>query len=173
MRSRLRRVWAWTHTHEGRKLIRFTSVSVISTGVSYGFIVLFYGTRFIPNEVWATVCGNVVATVPSYQLNRTWTWGKRGRSHLTREVLPFWSLSALGISFSVAGAFLARHLINTHHWDHLLNTFVLASFNVVSFAIFWVLKLWLFNRIFRWDPLKSIDEHLTTEESAVGGPPAS
>ena len=161
------RLWAWAHTHEGRKLIRFTSVSAISTVVSYLVIVLVFGLRWIPNEVYATIFGNCVATVPSYQLNRTWTWGKRGRSHWRKEVLPFWSMSLLGIGFSTLGAFYARHLIATHHWAHLLNTFVVASFNIVSFAVFWVLKLWIFNRIFHVDTMAEMDAHLNDEEHAA------
>jgi putative flippase GtrA len=169
--SRIEAAKAWSHTHQGRKLIRFTSVSVISTAVSYLVIFVVYELRWIPNEVYATIFGNAVATVPSYQLNRNWTWGKHGRSHLVKEVIPFWSLSGLGISVSVGGAFLARHLISSHpHWAHLFDAFLLSSFNVLSFAIFWVLKLWLFNRIFKLDPLASIDAHLTSEEHSVGRP---
>lgn len=164
--SKLKRLWAWLHTHRGRIVVRFTSVSVISTIVSYSVIFLLYGTKLVSNEVWATVLGNVFATFPSYWLNRTWTWGKRGRSHLQKEVVPFWAMSLLGIAVSVAGAVLARHLIHTHHWGHLFNTFVLSSFNIVSFAVFWVLKLWLFNRIFGVDTFRSMDEHLSQEERA-------
>lgn len=164
MRPRLEKAWAWAHTHEGRKMVRFTSVSVISTFVSYFFIFLFVGTGWVANEIEATVFGNLIATIPSYQLNRSWTWGKRGRSHIRKEVLPFWAMSLMGIAFSTFGATLVRNFDETHHVHHLLAAFVVATVNVVSFAIFWVLKLWVFNRIFHVDTLKDMDAHLAEEE---------
>ena len=56
------------------------------------------------------VFANAVATFPSYWLNRNWAWGKSGRSHLMKEVVPFWVMSAFGIAFSIVGASVARHL---------------------------------------------------------------
>ena len=128
-------------------------------------IILFYGLKLIKGEVWATLAGNVVATFPSYYLNRTWTWAKRGKSHLRKEIIPFWTMSLLGIGFSTILAFVARHVVQTHHWHHLVNTLIVVIVNLVSFAIFWVLKLKVFNRIFRVNELAEIDEHLTLEES--------
>jgi putative flippase GtrA len=165
--SRLQRVWEWAHTHEGRKLVRFTSVSAISTVVSYACITVFVGTGWVSDAVTATIYGNLIATIPSYQLNRSWTWGKKGRSHIRREVIPFWSMSALGIAFSTFLAMYARDLINTHHLHHLIAGFLTSSFNLVSFGIFWLLKLWLFNRIFKVDVLADMDEHLSLEERAA------
>lgn len=166
VKTRLEKAWAWAHTHQGRKIVRFTSVSVISTLVSYCFIFLFVGTGWVSNEVEATIFGNLIATIPSYQLNRTWTWGKRGRSHIRNEVIPFWAVSLLGIAFSSFGAILAQHLVHAHHLHKLLAAFIVATFNVFSFAVFWVLKLWFFNRIFHVDVLKEMDEHLSLEEQA-------
>lgn len=165
MRQRLNDLIAWSKTHEGRKLIRFTSVSVISTIVSNATLFIVYGLKIIKGEVYATVFGNLVATLPSYYLNRTWTWGKTGRSHLRREIIPFWSMSLLGITFSMLGAEYARHLVHAHpHWMHLVKTIVVVGANFVSFAVFWVLKLKVFNRIFHVNELHDVDEHLTVEE---------
>lgn len=167
MTKRLKALWAWAHTHQGRKVIRFTSVSVISTIVSNVVLALVFGLKWIPNEVEATLFGNLVATVPSYQLNRTWTWGKRGRSHFRKEIVPFWSMSLAGIAFSTIGASLARHEDATHHWSHLVKTGVVSGANLMSFVVFWFLKMWVFNRIFHVNDLAEMDEHLTAEEAAA------
>jgi putative flippase GtrA len=165
MPTPLRRALDWSHTHKGRKLIRFTSVSAVTTAVSFTSISVLYGFRIIHGVMWATLAGNLIATLPSYYLNRTWTWGKHGRSHLTKEILPFWGMSGLGIGVSMIGAAWARHEVHTHHWSHLVNTGLVSFTNVVSFGLFWVLKLLVFNRIFRVHPLEAMDEHLTEEES--------
>ena len=156
---------AWSKTHEGKKLIRYTASSVITTAVSFTSIVVLYGFKIIPGVVWATLAGNVIATLPSYHLNRLWAWGKRGRSAFRAEIVPYWTLAFLGIAFSQIGAFWVRSMVHSHHWNHLFNTALVAGVNLVSFAIFWVLKLVVFNRIFHFDKLKAVDEELTIEES--------
>lgn len=145
-------------------MIRFTSVSVVSTVVSIAVISIVYGFKIIKGEVEATLFGNLVAAFPSYRLNRRWTWGKSGRSHLVKEVLPFAAMTAMGIGVSLLGASYARHLVHSHHWNHLLNTGIVVGANLTSFAIFWVLKLIVFNRIFRVDEVAEIDEQLHLEE---------
>jgi len=165
VKTRLRALYDWLHTHEGRKLFRYTMVSVISTLVSIIVIAIVYGAAHLWTEVPSTIFGNAVATFPSYWLNRKWAWGKHGRSHLLKEVLPFWALAAAGIAFSIIGASLARHLGHSWHLHHLEQTALVEVANVLSFAVFWVVKLLLFNRIFRFQ-LEEFDEHLTAEEQA-------
>ena len=164
MQTRVRAFYDWLHTHEGRKLFRYTMVSVISTAVSLFVITMVYGVLHVWTEVPSTIFGNAVATFPSYWLNRQWAWGKSGRSHFVKEVLPFWVMAALGIAFSIIGAALA-HRIGVHFkLGHLELTVVVLVANIISFALFWVVKLLVFNRLFKVE-LEEFDEHLTAEES--------
>ena len=82
-------------------------------------------------EVESTIFGNVVATFPSYWLNRKWAWGKHGRSHFMKEVVPFWVMAALGIAFSIVGAALARHIAIKYNLDHFETTVLVLVANVV------------------------------------------
>jgi putative flippase GtrA len=165
VQSRLRQFYAWLHTHEGRKLFRYTMVSVISTAVSLVVIAMVYGVLHVWTEVPSTIFGNVVATFPSYWLNRRWAWGKSGRSHFWKEVAPFWMMSALGIAFSIIGASLARHVGHTHHFGRFEQTVLVEAANVLSFGVFWIIKLLIFNRLFKIE-LEEFDEHLAAEEAA-------
>ena len=163
MSERIRRLWAWLHTHEGKKIFRYSMVSVISTACSFTVLLVAKGFIWKSATVPDTIFANGVATFPSYWLNRSWAWGKSGRSHLTKEVVPFWVISAVGIAFSMIGATLVRTYGPVHH--HFEQTVLLLAANVVSFGIFWVLKLILFNRIFHVpDLLEEIDEHIDIEE---------
>jgi putative flippase GtrA len=157
----------WSKSSRARRLIRYTLVSVASSVTSIVVIAIVYGFRIIPNEIGATLFGNLVATIPSYNLNRKWTWGKTGRSHLRKEIIPFWAIAALGIAFSVLGATYARHLVHTHHWSHLANTAIVVGANFASFAIFWVLKLAVFSRIFHHDGLIESMDPLAAGETPV------
>ena len=122
MRTRIDSFLAWSKTHQGKKLIRYTASSVITTGVSFTAIFILYGLKIIPGVIWATLAGNVIATLPSYHLNRLWAWGKRGPSAFRKEIVPYWSLAFAGIAFSQIGAFTARGIVRSHHWSHLANT---------------------------------------------------
>ncbi|HSS08396.1 MAG TPA: GtrA family protein, partial [Acidimicrobiales bacterium] len=60
------------------KLIRYATVSAISTAVSLTIL----GTLVATNATtagWANVVATAVGTVPSFELNRRWVWKKRGR----------------------------------------------------------------------------------------------
>jgi putative flippase GtrA len=163
MAGTLQRANAWAHTHEGRKLIRYTAVSGISTICSFTVLFFWFGVFKIWTQVPSTIFANAVATIPSYYLNRTWAWGKSGRSHLMREVVPFWTMSALGIGVSIIGAKFAKVIAVHHHLPHWEATALLLIANVASFGVFWVLKLLLFNKLFHFE-LEEFDEHLTEEE---------
>lgn len=136
--------------------------------VSVLVITVIYGLKIVRSEVEATLIGNIVGAIPSYTLNRRWTWGKTGPSHFRKEVLPFAVMAFLGIAFSMVGAAFAKHLVHTHHWSHLINTGIVDSANLASFAIFWVLKLIVFNRIFHVNEEAEIDAHLFAEEQTPG-----
>jgi putative flippase GtrA len=155
---------AWSKTHQGKKLIRYTLTSVITTGVSLVAILVTYGFHIIPGVFGATLFGNVLAIFPSYYLNRVWAWGKRGKSHFRNEVVPYWSMAFLGIAFSLLGALWVKHLVHTHQWSHLVDTGLVAGVNLLCFAIFWVLKMLVFNKIFHTDKLRDIEVHLEHEE---------
>jgi putative flippase GtrA len=160
----IERLVLWLNTKEGKKLFRYSMVSVISTGVSFTVLFLVYGVGRLWTEVPSTVFANVVATFPSYWLNRNWAWGKSGRSHLVREVIPFWVMSSLGIAFSIVGAAIARDVGIGH--SHLVRTALVLFANVMSFGIFWVAKLMVFNRVFHVPSLRDeIGEHLEHEEA--------
>ncbi len=163
-------VIAWSRSHQGRKLIRFTLSSVITTCVSLITILIVYGFHIISGIIGATLFGNVVAIVPSYYLARAWAWGKRGRSHWRKEVLPYWAMSFAGIAFALLGADWVKHIVHDHHLHHLMSTVLVAGMNLASFAVFWVLKVLLFNKIFHTNRLEDIDEHLKEEEVKQGAP---
>jgi putative flippase GtrA len=164
----LERFWLWLNSKEGKKILRYSTVSVISTGVSFTVLFLVYGVGRVWTEVPSTVFANAVATFPSYWLNRNWAWGKSGRSHLVKEVIPFWVMSAVGIAFSIVGASIARH-IGAHSTNYVYKTALVLGANLASFGIFWLAKLALFNRLFHVPSLlEEIGEHI--EEEAEEAP---
>ncbi len=155
---RAEHVWQKRHTPEATQLIRYTMVSVVSTIVSFGVLALVFGVLHLWGEVGSTVFANAAATAPSYYLNRRWVWKKSGRSHVMREMVPFWIMAAVGITVSIGGASVARHIGITHHLSHVQQTAVVLIANVASFGLFWILKYMLYNRLFHVHPVEELDE---------------
>ncbi len=162
-------VWQKRHTPQGQHLIKYSMVSVISTVVSFGVLFLVFGVFHLWGEIGSTVFANVVATVPSYYLNRSWVWGKSGRSHLMKEIVPFWAMSAIGIVVSIGGAAIARHIGTANHLNHAEQTAIVLLANLLSFGLFWVLKFLLFNRLFHVHALEELDEAVEAEIAAEPG----
>lgn len=162
LRDAVLRLWRLYQTPHGRKLFRYTMVSAISTVVSFAVLGIVYGVLRLWSEVPSTLFANVVATVPSYYLNRNWAWGKSGRSHLTREVLPFWGMALSGILFSIFTATEARHLSDVHHLHHFGRTVLVLGANLAAFGVLWVLKFLLFNKLFHVHPLEDAEELVET-----------
>jgi putative flippase GtrA len=156
--TRAEHLWEKRDTPEARKLFRYTMVSVVSTAVSFVTLGVVFGLLHLWGEVASTVFANVVASVPSYFLTRNWVWGKTGRSHLVKEIIPFWVMSGLGIAFSIVGAAIAKHIGKVYHLSHLEQTVVVLVANVLSFAVFWVAKYLVFNRIFKVHPVEELDD---------------
>jgi putative flippase GtrA len=157
---------AWTKSSEGRKLIRYTLGSVYTTIFSQSVIFITYGFHLISGVIGATLFANVLATLPSYHLNRRWAWSKSGASHWRKEILPYWGIAFTGIAFSTIAAFGTKYLIHHHtSWTHLVDTCLVALVNLISFVIFWILKMLVFNRIFHIDTMGHGVAHATLEKA--------
>ncbi|MHB1504140.1 MAG: GtrA family protein [Acidimicrobiales bacterium] len=149
----VRRLWDLYHQPTGKKLFRYAMVSVISTGVAQFTLFMVFGVLRVWSAVPSNVFANAVATVPSYYLNRNWAWGKSGRSHVLREVLPFWVLSFAGMTLSIVTVGIAQDWGHSEHFGHLELSVMVNGANLLAFALLWVLKFMIFNRMFRVAPL--------------------
>jgi putative flippase GtrA len=148
MRGAVRRLWEMAKTPEGLKVIRYTSVSAIAALTSIMVLALTFGVLKLGTEVWCTLFANIVAGIPAYILNRRWVWGKRGRSHLWREIIPFWVMSLSGIGLALLTSSLAHNFADNHHLQHLARTLLVEGANIAAFGTLWFLKFLILNRLF-------------------------
>jgi putative flippase GtrA len=148
MRQKLIQLWRFARTPEGLKMVKFTMVSVISALTSLTVLAIVYGALRLWSEVPSVLFANLVAGIPSYLLNRQWVWGKSGRSHLVKEILPFAVISVTGIGFSLFTAHLAHDYAISHHLHHLVRTVLVLGTNIASFGALWLVKFAILNRLF-------------------------
>jgi putative flippase GtrA len=136
------------------KLMKYASVSIISTVVSQFVLFMVFGVLRLLPAVEANLVANVVATVPSYILNRRWVWGKGGKSHFMREVVPFWVLSFVGLAFSTLAVWAADSLAHHFGLSHAATSILVNAANLLSFGILWVVKFVAYEKIFHMAPVE-------------------
>ena len=140
-----------------QKLWRYGTVSVITTFVSLGCLYLFYrvlavdrldlGGWRLSSAGTANVYATAIATIPSYYLNRTWAWGKNGRSHFWKEVAPFWVIAAISLVLSTVVVGLASREAHRISSSHEVQTMLVELGNLATYGAMWVGKYFLFNRV--------------------------
>ncbi len=120
-------------------------VSVVSVAVNQlALFVLF--TAFHWTARSANILACFLAGIPSYYLNRSWAWGKSGRSHLWKELVPFWALAFLGLAFSTWAAGFAETTAKELTDSRLLQGISVNFAAFLAFGVLWVGKFVIFHK---------------------------
>jgi putative flippase GtrA len=128
------------------RLGRCMSVSVITTALSLALIVV--GTTALGlTPMTANVLATAIATVPSYSLNRRWTWARRDRSDPWREVFPFWVLSFCGLALSTVTVGIADSWASRLHLVPVLHTGTILVGHLGGFGLLWSAQFVLLDRV--------------------------
>ena len=128
----------------GQTFLKYSAVSVISVAINLVLLVFAFGVLG-----WSAAPANIfavgISAIPSYYLNRAWAWGKRGRSHWLKEVIPFWALAFLGwVISTLAVAVVESHVHGLHH---AVQSIVLQLTTIGAFGVLWVVKFVIFNEL--------------------------
>ncbi len=121
----------------GRKLLRYAGVSCVGVTVGQTLLFLFYAV-FGLGAVVANTSAVVLATIPSYVLNRAWVWAKFGNHRLTTGILPFWGMALLGLAISN----VLVHQVE-QRWDAWI---LVNGANLLAFGSLWIAKYVLLDR---------------------------
>ena len=119
---------------------------MVAVVVSEICLILFNGV--VGMSAWvSSSLATAIAAMPNYYMNRKWAWGKNGRSHVLKEVLPFWALAFAGWALSTYSVYLMEHYAKQHHFAHGLTTALVAIVYIAAFGILWVGKFIIFNKL--------------------------
>jgi len=119
------------------KGLRYVLVSVVNVLVGGGLLVIL---QHWMDPVEANIAGVAVSAIPAYYMNRAWVWGKRGKSHWKKEVLPFWIFTGLGLLLSTIAIHFAQ--------DHTDNRFVILFVQLCAFGVLWVIRFFVLDKLF-------------------------
>jgi putative flippase GtrA len=127
------------------RLRRCASVSVVTTVLSLVSLVVMttFGVAAVPANVMTTT----LATIPSYQLNRRWTWNRTGSSNLWREVVPFWAMSFAGLAASTVTVGIADRWAVGAHITGVLHTGTILAGHLGGFALLWLVQFAILDRV--------------------------
>lgn len=130
-----------------RRFLRYSSVSVVSTTISLSGLYIFFRVLHIGTATDSNLLATAIASVPAYYLNRTWAWGKSGRSHVFREVVPFWIITILGVVLSTTAVHFAAVEAKSHHLSKGGETLAVEFANFFTYGVLWFAKFSFFNRV--------------------------
>jgi putative flippase GtrA len=146
MPSLVSRARAFRSTDHFKRLWKYASVSIISTAVTQVVLFSTYHVFKLGTAIECNIVATVCASVPAYYLNRNWTWGKSGRSNIWREVVPFWSISFVGLVLSTVAVGVAAHNADRISHGSLERAIIVNCANLVTYAFIWTGRYMVFNR---------------------------
>ena len=133
------------------KGLKYSMVSVFN--VIFGQTLLTIFLHIGVNKAEANAAAVIISAIPAYYMSRAWVWGKRGKSELKREVLPFWIFVFIGLLLSTVGVGLVAHFYAAPKDASFFAPAKLAA-NVASllaFGVLWVIRFFWMDKAFHLD----------------------
>jgi putative flippase GtrA len=127
-----------------RRMYRYAAGSVICFGVSEAtFVALFW--PHVLGARGASIAASIAGIIPGYPLNRSWTWGRKGKSDLWREVVPYWATAL--ISTAVAAFVIGAVNAAFGEYSRDVRTAINATAYLVTYGVIFVAKYLLFDLV--------------------------
>ena len=117
--------------------LRYALVAAVNVIVGQTLLLALQGAM---GPSWANVLAVGLSSVPAYYMNRAWVWGKRGKSHWTKEVLPFWLFTAAGLLLSTIAIWIVHRFTDAK--------LVINFIQLVAFGILWVIRFFVLDKLF-------------------------
>jgi len=131
------------------KGLKYSMVSVVNVIFGQALIIGFQNGVHLGRSK-SNALAVIISAVPAYYLSRLWVWGKRGKSELRREVIPFWIFVGIGLLVSTfAVTLLNQWWLHTHSDD--MPKWLTNFTNLGSFGVLWVIRFFWMDRAFHLD----------------------
>ena len=129
------------------KVLRYAAGSVLATVCSeVAFLVLYGGVH--STAAVASVVGWLAGALPNYWLNRTWTWGRRGRPSLLREVLPYVAIILATVVIAVVTTSYVDGALTDSQTSSALRVGAVGGTFLGVYAVVFVLRFFLLDQLF-------------------------
>lgn len=136
----------------GTRMFRYAAGSVVATVCSEAMFLLVYGV-FHGGSVGASVLGWFAGAVPNYFLNRSWTWGRKGRHDLRREILPYAAIVLVTVGLASLTTHAAGVLVPRLTSTHWLQVGVVGAVYLATYGVLFTARFMLLDRLFGRGPV--------------------
>ncbi len=141
------RIIQYLKSKQGATLMKYAASSVITTVLTWVIIIITFDIMKILSAGASSFVASACMIPPSYYLNRKWAWGKSGKSHLWKEIVPFWVIALTGLALAtVSGeyaAVLAHHITKSRN----VATLFVGAANFMSYGILWSIRFVILNKL--------------------------
>jgi len=137
--------WRAPSSRLGIRFSKFTAGSAVSTTVSQLVLTTTYGWIGV-GATLATVLAFVAGAVPAFLINWHWTWGRRGRPALVREVMPYLMITIGGGFAATSLTAVAERLVVPLATGRVWQTVVVDAAYLASYGVLFVVKFALLDR---------------------------
>jgi len=129
------------------RVLRYGAGSVVATVCSQTTFLVLYGP-LAASTTLASVCAWFAGAVPNYWLNRSWTWSRRGRPSLRRELLPYAAIIAGTLGLAIVATAAGAAALDGTSVSHGARTFLVAGIYFSVYAVMFVFRFLMFDRLF-------------------------
>lgn len=129
-----------------RRLVRYGAVSVISSLIGLGVLGVLVGVRGT-SAGWANVISTTVAAIPSFELNRRWSWQSRSGRAKVDQVVPFFVMTFLGLGLSTYVVHWAGLIATEHELHRFHRTVAIESASLGTWAALWLVQYLILDRL--------------------------
>ena len=129
------------------RITKYFVGSVLSGVVSAITFVATFGPGFLGSK-GASLTASATGAIAGYFLNRNWTWGRRGRAHFRKEVVPYWTTVVLTAIAAAVVTGTVNAIVRDMTSDRLIRTLINTVAFVGTYGLSFVLKYGLFHRLF-------------------------
>lgn len=153
---------AHARSEAGRRALRYTATSLVGV---VGTLLILQVLLFFVDRAWvANLIATMVMSVPAFLLNKHWVWGKSGKAHMRREVIPFWLFTVTGWALSTLSVAKASAWTQGESYHRI----AVGLASIAGFGVLWVLKyLFLDKVMFGPHHHTPYDEDIEREEAGL------
>ena len=135
----------WLRTERGRMRVRYVVSSGLSVAAGQLTLAVCFGLLRWPAEA-SNLVAFVAGGLVSYMLNRRWTWRRSGRSHVWREIAPFWAIAVAGLVASTLAVGFADDHAELVTASRTGQTVVVMAAALGAYGLLWIVKFIVLDR---------------------------
>jgi putative flippase GtrA len=154
------------------KLLRFGTSSLVAVACSETTFLLLYGPSGTSSTV-ASVCAWLAGAIPNYWINRAWTWRRRGRPSLSRELVPYAAIVFGTLGLAIAATAVGDAVLRDAGVSDATRTGLVGGIYLLVYALMFLVRFFLFDHIFTRLTPNTPDSEAHASATRQARPPAA